>query len=120
MSSNKMILIITILLVSVLGQANVIHCDGDFQFHEKEGVIYLPMNSSTSYQVDNYLYRNYHARQYYVTGVVWNYFHNAFFKSDAYSTVKLYRYTNGEKAFSLVLQRNGYETKQIKFGNCDF
>jgi hypothetical protein len=120
MSSNKMISIITILLISVIGQARIIHCDGDFQFHDTDGVIYLPMNSTTSYQVEGYLYKNYLARQYYVTGVVWNDFHNAFFKSDVYSTVKLYKYTNGEKAFSLVLLRTGFETKQLKFGNCDF
>lgn len=120
MISNKMVLVITMLLFSFIGQAQVINCEGGLQFDVSKGYLSLPMNSITTHQVDTYLYKNYSEGIYYATGFEWSSFHNAFLKSNMLSTVKLYKYNNGEKAFSLVLIRTGYETRQIKFGNCNF
>ncbi|MGZ3745551.1 MAG: hypothetical protein ACXVBK_16705 [Flavisolibacter sp.] len=94
-----------------------IKCSDGFEYDSQTGNLTMDMNNYTS-QLDSYLYKNYPHRKYYADDIYYNEFHGAYFKSDAYSTIKIYPYNNGEPAVSLVAARYGYNEKQIKFENC--
>jgi hypothetical protein len=119
MTKQFLLLLMGLMAFSTASFAKSLSCDNGFLLDSETRTLVIDQNDYTK-QLESYLVTDYSHKKMYAAPISWSDFHNAYFKSDSFSTVKVYYYQNGEKAVSLVAEHAGEPVKQIKFGNCNF
>jgi hypothetical protein len=106
-------LLMVSLLVGHLALSQTIKCANGFFFDMISGKMSMNYNSLLA----PYLYAN--ATKVYFDNLTWSHAKKAFVSSSTRSSVWLYPYKNGERAFSLKAKSGFYSLIEYKIDKCD-